>query len=126
MRWNSVKKTAQWAVFRNSPEGFSLRGRGARSAARNPGGPAIVLNAVLRTAFFIAAAKPSCTPYCLSAFGLRAERYAAPLLQGNMGHLAASRCLACESGIWIILLLSLFKKFLQKLGNVLDGAREFL
>ena len=41
MRWNSVKKTAQWAVFRNSPEGFSLRGRGARSAARNPGGPAI-------------------------------------------------------------------------------------
>lgn len=26
MRWNSVKKTAQWAVFRNSPEGFSLRG----------------------------------------------------------------------------------------------------
>ena len=73
MRWNSVKKTAQWAVFRNSPEGFSLRGRGARSAARNPGGPAIVLNAVLRTAFFIAAAKPSCTPYCLSAFGLRTE-----------------------------------------------------
>ena len=72
-RWNSVKKTAQWAVFRNSPEGFSLRGRGARSAARNPGGPAIVLNAVLRTAFFIAAAKPSCTPYCLSAFGLRTE-----------------------------------------------------
>ena len=46
--------------------------------------------------------------------------------QGNMGHLAASRCPACESGIWIILLLSLFKKFLQKLGNVLDGAREFL
>ena len=43
-----------------------------------------------------------------------------------MGHLAASRCPACESGIWIILLLSLFKKFLQKLGNVLDGAREFL
>ena len=41
MRWNSVKKTAQWAVFRNSPEGFSLRGRGARSATRNPGGPAI-------------------------------------------------------------------------------------
>ena len=73
MRWNSVKKTAQWAVFRNSPEGFSLRGRGARSAARNPGGPAIVLNAVLRTAFNIAAAKPSCTPYCLSAFGLRTE-----------------------------------------------------
>ena len=73
MRWNSVKKTAQWAVFRNSPEGFSLSGRGARSAARNPGGPAIVLNAVLRTAFFIAAAKPSCTPYCLSAFGLRTE-----------------------------------------------------
>ncbi len=36
MRWNSVKKTAQWAVFRNSPEGFSLRVRGARSAARNP------------------------------------------------------------------------------------------
>ena len=38
---NSVKKTAQWAVFSNSPEGFSLRDRGARSAARNPGGPAI-------------------------------------------------------------------------------------
>ena len=36
MRWNSVKKTAQWAVFRNSPEGFSLRVRGAHSAARNP------------------------------------------------------------------------------------------
>ena len=36
MRWNSVKKTAQWAVFRNSPEGFSLRVRDARSAARNP------------------------------------------------------------------------------------------
>ena len=35
MRWNSVKKTAQWAVFRNSPEGFSLRGLLARSAARN-------------------------------------------------------------------------------------------
>ena len=59
--------------YRNSPEGFSLRGRGARSATRNPGGPAIVLNAILRTAFFIAAAKPSCTPYCLSAFGLRTE-----------------------------------------------------
>ena len=36
MRWNSVKKTAQWAVFRNSPEGFSLRGRGARSASMSP------------------------------------------------------------------------------------------
>ena len=36
MRWNSVKKTARWAVFRNSPEGFSLRGLVARSAARNP------------------------------------------------------------------------------------------
>ena len=36
MRWNSVKKTAQWAVFRNSPEGFSLRGLVARSADRNP------------------------------------------------------------------------------------------
>ena len=36
MRWNSVKKTAQWAVFRNSPEGFSLRDRGARSAAMSP------------------------------------------------------------------------------------------
>ena len=36
MRWNSVKKTAQWAVFRNSPEGFSLRGRGVRSAAMSP------------------------------------------------------------------------------------------
>ena len=46
---------------------------GALSPGSNPGGPAIVLNAVLRTAFFIAAAKPSCTPYCLSAFGLRTE-----------------------------------------------------
>ena len=36
MRWNSVEKTAQWAVFRNSPEGFSLRGRGARSASMSP------------------------------------------------------------------------------------------
>ena len=36
MRWNSVKKTAQWAVFRNSPEGFSPRGRGARSASMSP------------------------------------------------------------------------------------------
>ena len=36
MRWNSVKKTARWAVFRNSPEGFSLRGLVARSADRNP------------------------------------------------------------------------------------------
>ena len=36
MRWNSVKKTAQWAVFRNSSEGFSLRDRGARSAAMSP------------------------------------------------------------------------------------------
>ena len=26
MRWNFVKKTVQWAVFRNSPEGVSLRG----------------------------------------------------------------------------------------------------
>ena len=33
MRWNSVKKTAQWAVFRNSPEGFSLRGRARESEA---------------------------------------------------------------------------------------------
>ena len=33
MRWNSVKKTAQWAVFRNSPEGFSLRGRARASEA---------------------------------------------------------------------------------------------
>ena len=33
MRWNSVKKTAQWAVFRNSPKGFSLRGRARASEA---------------------------------------------------------------------------------------------
>ena len=26
MRWNLVKKTVQWAVFGNAPEGFSLRG----------------------------------------------------------------------------------------------------
>ena len=36
MRWNSVEKTAQWAVFENSPEGFSQRGRGARSASMSP------------------------------------------------------------------------------------------
>ena len=36
MRWNSVKKTAQWAVFRNSPEGFSLRGRARASEPRVP------------------------------------------------------------------------------------------
>ncbi len=36
MRWNSVKKTAQWSVFRNSPEGFSLRGKGAHGATVSP------------------------------------------------------------------------------------------
>ena len=36
MRWNSVKKTAQWAVFRNSSEGFGPRDRGARSASMSP------------------------------------------------------------------------------------------
>lgn len=45
MRWNLVKKTVQWAVFGNVPEGLSLgawsregsclRIRGARSAVRN-------------------------------------------------------------------------------------------
>ena len=30
------QETAQWAVFRNSPEGFSLRDRGARSASMSP------------------------------------------------------------------------------------------
>ena len=30
MRWNLVKKTVQWAVFGNAPEGFSLRGLVAR------------------------------------------------------------------------------------------------
>ena len=34
-----VKKTAQWAVFRNSPEGFSLRGSGSRERGRSPTAP---------------------------------------------------------------------------------------
>ena len=58
MRWNSVKKTAQWAVFRNSPEGFSLRGRGARSASMSPLCP---LQSLLRRSherrFFVEAAR---------------------------------------------------------------------
>ena len=34
MRWISVEKTARWAVFRKSPEGFSPRGSGPPQAAR--------------------------------------------------------------------------------------------
>ena len=83
MRWNSVKKTAQWAVFRNSPEGFSLRGRGARSAARNPGGPAIfqqrkayrfvtaVIEHVLCHHAFHLAFRPSA---CVPKYGASASR----------------------------------------------------
>ena len=52
MRWNSVKKTAQWAVFRNSPEGFSLRGRGARSAAMSPVARSSLYCAVLTNGSF--------------------------------------------------------------------------
>ena len=58
MRWNSDEKTAQWAVFRNSPEGFSLRGRGARSASMSPLCP---LQSLLRRSherrFFVEAAR---------------------------------------------------------------------
>ena len=34
MRWNRVKKTAQWAVFSDSLEGFSPRGRAPAKRAR--------------------------------------------------------------------------------------------
>ena len=141
MRWNSVKKTAQWAVFRNSPEGFSLRGLVARSADRNPlqatieycrSGDCLACFVLHdKMPFYAGLVQIGCksfrdAPHIAFQPSACVPRYAAPLLQGNMGHLAASRCPACESGIWIILLLSLFKKILQKLGNVLDGARGFL
>ena len=39
MRWISVEKTARWAVFRKSPEGFSPRGPGRRRRRGSPTAP---------------------------------------------------------------------------------------
>ena len=76
MRWNSVKKTARWAVFGNSPEGFSLRGLVARSADRNP------LQATIEC----------CRPGdCLACFGLE------PVLTNGLLFETARSCVAGSS-----------------------------
>ncbi len=52
MRWNPVKKTSQWLVFRDSPAG-AKQPRGRAPVGRgNPAGPAMCITPFSRTAFF--------------------------------------------------------------------------